>query len=197
MVPRTRMPRKVTASPKIKGFKPFGGSAGDSNQPAVNLLLEEYEALRLCDYDHFNHEEAASMMGVSRPTFTRIYAAALKKIAQSFVTGRTLIIEGGHVYFDSEWYYCKVCECRFNHPGETGKPSDCPLCGATETASLKQETTGNVTRPAPKKIVFGCEHCGNEESVPASELEEVQRCPVCHASMVLKMNQDCGLNECL
>lgn len=197
MTPRSRMPRKVTASPKIKGFKPFGGSAGDTSQPAVNLLLEEYEALRLCDYDHFNHEEAASMMGVSRPTFTRIYAEALKKIAQSFVAGRTLIIEGGHVYFDSEWYYCKKCKCRFNHPGEAGKPSECPLCGAAKTATLKQNTTGNVTLPSSKKIEFRCAHCGLEEAVPASEMEDAQRCPVCHASMSLKVKQDCGLNECL
>src|SRR6056297_3636102 len=98
MTRRSRTPRKIAGQPKIKGLKPFGGEAGQKHMPVVNLLMEEYEALRLCDYDQFNHEEAAALMGVSRPTFTRIYADALKKIAQSFVQGRKIIIEGGHVY---------------------------------------------------------------------------------------------------
>lgn len=197
MSPRSTMPRKVNELPKIKGYKPFGGDKGHQSLPAVNLLLEEYEALRLCDYDHFNHEEAASMMGVSRPTFTRIYASALEKIAKAFVHGRALIIEGGHVYFDSAWYYCKACECRFNHPGEEKHPTECPLCGATELASLKQESADNLHLPSSGKVVFRCEHCGVEEEVAASEMEGMQRCPVCHAPMTFKMNQDCGLNECL
>jgi predicted DNA-binding protein (UPF0251 family) len=191
------MPRKVTAPPGIKGFKPFGGAAAGQNTEAVTLLLEEYEALRLCDYDQYNHEEAASLMGVSRPTFTRIYAAALKKIAQAFVAGISIIIEGGHVYFDSEWYYCKVCECRFNHPGEADPPSGCPLCGATATTAIPQESSGSGMLPSSGKIIFRCEHCGLEEGIPASEVEGVVHCPACHASMSLKMNQGCGMNDCL
>lgn len=191
------MPRKVTELPKIKGFKPFGGTRVEKHQPAVTLLLEEYEALRLCDYDHFNHEEAASMMGVSRPTFTRIYASALEKIAQSFVHGRTIIIEGGHVYFDSAWFCCNACGCRFNHSGEKKQPTECPLCGANAIVSLNRKSVEKAHLPSSKKVVFRCDHCGVEEELAASEMEGVQRCHICHAPMVLKMNQDCGLNECL
>ncbi len=197
MTPRSRTPRKIAGQPKIKGLKPFGGEAGQKHMPVVNLLMEEYEALRLCDYDQFNHEEAAALMGVSRPTFTRIYADALKKIAQSFVQGRKIIIEGGHVYFDSEWYYCSSCECRFNHQGTHEQPAECPLCGAGEIKPFKQEPPGKVGLPSSKKIVFRCEHCGIEEQVPASESQAVQKCHVCHDAMILKTEPDCGLNECL
>lgn len=142
MSPRAKMPRKVTELPKIKGFKPFGENRRGRNHPEVNLLLEEYEALRLCDYDHHNHEEAASLMGISRPTFTRIYASALEKIARSFVEGRMMIIEGGHVYMDSDWFYCKECKCRFNHPGALQSPTECPLCGSNIIGPLKEESAG-------------------------------------------------------
>jgi hypothetical protein len=50
-------------------------------------------------------------MGVSRPTYIRIYASALQKIAKAFVEGRLIFIEGGKVYFDSDWYRCNTCEC--------------------------------------------------------------------------------------
>ena len=64
--------RKVSSPPVIKGFKPYGLEAGKQNSGFVNLLYEEYEAIRLSDYDHLNHQKASVMMGVSRPTFTRI-----------------------------------------------------------------------------------------------------------------------------
>jgi len=81
--------------PSIKGFKPYGlDSEGTAAEP-VTVLFEEYEALRLSDYDSLNHHQASVMMGVSRPTFTRIYASALQKIAVAFVEGRQITIEGG------------------------------------------------------------------------------------------------------
>jgi len=137
MSPRSTTPRKVSELPVIKGFKPYGGVPGDKKS-AINLLLEEYEALRLCDYDHLNHQEAADLMGVSRPTFTRIYASALEKIAKSFVEGQRIIIEGGHIYFDSHWCYCKSCECRFSNPSKKDEQNVCPLCGSRNVSSMKE-----------------------------------------------------------
>ena len=72
----------------------------------INLLYEEYEALRLCDYSMENHNRASEIMEVSRPTFTRIYASARQKLASAFVEGRQIVIEGGKVYFDSDWHIC-------------------------------------------------------------------------------------------
>ena len=38
-------------------------------------------------------------MNVSRPTLTRIYAKARKTVAEAFVEGKSLVIEGGSVDF--------------------------------------------------------------------------------------------------
>lgn len=132
MSPRVRVLRKVLSPPSFKGYKPYGGVSGKQNSESVNLLFEEYEALRLSDYDKLNHHQASIMMGVSRPTFTRIYASALQKIAQAFVEGREIIIKGGKVYFDSNWYHCDGCLCYFNNPKEENTVENCTLCGSLQ-----------------------------------------------------------------
>jgi uncharacterized protein len=125
--------------PVIKGYKPYGRDAGKQVPEPVNLLFEEYEALRLSDYDGMNHQEASMLMDVSRPTFTRIYASALKKIARAFVEGRPLVIEGGKVHFDSEWYHCMHCHCYFNNPEKERAVEHCPLCGHEKIARYEKD----------------------------------------------------------
>jgi predicted DNA-binding protein (UPF0251 family) len=93
--------------PKMQGFKPYGIPCGELG--SVTLLLEEYEAIRLLDYDGLTQEQAAEQMNVSRPTLTRIYEKARQAIAKAFVEGKMLAIEGGNVQFESQWYRCKRC----------------------------------------------------------------------------------------
>ena len=62
---------------------------------AVELTVEEYEAIRLMDYLGLNQEEAAAQMGVARTTVQRIYAQARRKLAAFLVEGRPLQIGGG------------------------------------------------------------------------------------------------------
>lgn len=191
MSPRSRTPRKISKPPKIKGFKAYGGELGEQKQSAINLLLEEYEAIRLCDYDHLNHQEAAELMGVSRPTFTRIYASALEKIAHSFVLGRGIIIEGGHIYFDSNWCYCKDCESKFSNPSKRDEKITCPLCGSLEVSSVKESGSNE------KKVVFRCHQCGVKKEVSASEAKSEQLCQICKIPMTPELETNCGLKECL
>jgi len=132
MSPRRKTLRKVVSPPIIKGFKPVGLQEKNLVTEPVILLLEEYEALRLCDYDHRSQLEASVYMCVSRPTFTRIYASALQKIATAFVEGRQLVISGGKVYFDSDWFECQSCNCYFNNPEKERVITDCPLCGSQQ-----------------------------------------------------------------
>lgn len=128
MSPRIKTLRKVLNPPIIKGFRPYGNVGYDQDAEAVNLLFEEYEALRLCDYDYCNHHQASVIMGVSRPTFTRIYGSALQKISKAFVEGRQISIDGGKVYFDSDWYKCLDCGSYFNNPEKQIIIEFCPLC---------------------------------------------------------------------
>lgn len=80
-----------------------------SNSDSVKLTFAEFESIRLADYNNLPQDQAAKTMNVSRPTFTRIHNRALKQIAQSFVEGRPIEINGGHYEFDKEWYRCKKC----------------------------------------------------------------------------------------
>ena len=99
--------RKICTPPRMKGFKPFGMWMGE-NTP-VTLKLEEYESIKLVNYDMLQQEEAAIHMNVSRPTFIRIYNMALKQIAKSFVEGKQIEIVGGSYELEKDWYRCKKC----------------------------------------------------------------------------------------
>lgn len=136
MSPRHQRLRKVINPPQIKGYKPYGPEMTRADATPVILLYEEYEALRLCDYDQMNHHRASVEMEVSRPTFTRIYAQARRKIATAFVEGRPMAIEGGKVYFDSDWYHCHACLCHFNNPEREVKIEQCPLCGSQKIDNI-------------------------------------------------------------
>jgi len=183
-MPRIKTLRKVLSPPIIKGFKPYGPGSGTLNQEPVNLFFEEYEALRLSDYDRLNHHQASVLMGVSRPTFTRIYASALQKIARAFVEGKQISIEGGKVYFDSDWYQCAGCGCNFNNPEREKMVENCPLCGSRQIVSFdfpNDDDEGNS-----QEFVCVCPHCGFEQEhqpgIPCNHLV----CPKCTKKMKRK-----------
>jgi predicted DNA-binding protein (UPF0251 family) len=91
----------------MAGFKPFGFSL--SSIDTVNLQYDEYESINLVNYQDLQQDAAAEKMGVSRPTFTRIYNSALKKIARAFVECQAIKIEGGNIEFNKQWYKCRKC----------------------------------------------------------------------------------------
>ncbi len=107
----------------MTGFKPFGIPRSVTGE--VYLQYDEYEAIRLLDYEGLLQEEAAERMNVSRPTLTRIYAKARKTVAQAFVEGKALVIEGGNVDFGGKWYRCRNCNTvmdgRHRHQHSCGK----------------------------------------------------------------------------
>ncbi|MEZ7868054.1 MAG: DUF134 domain-containing protein [Paludibacteraceae bacterium] len=106
-MPRPKQNRKISNPPLMQGFKPFGIPRRMLN--SVTLLYDEYEAVRLLDYEGMNQDQAAVQMNVSRPTLTRIYEKARKTIAQALVEGNMIMIEGGNVQFDRAWYRCRRC----------------------------------------------------------------------------------------
>lgn len=119
--------RKMTNPPRFKGYQPVG--LLEESIPVV-INYEEYEAIRLSDFEFYNQVDSARAMGVSRPTFTRIYESARRKVAQAFVSGKPIVFEGGKVYFDSDWYSCNTCGCWFNHPAKEEEVACCALCGS-------------------------------------------------------------------
>jgi len=128
----------MVSPPKFKGFKPYGYYAKE--QETVNMLFEEYEAIRLCDYELLNQSEASEFMGISRPTLTRIYESARRKVAKAFAEARTIVIEGGKVYFDSEWFLCKKCGSHFNNPDKKKKLNNCPVCNSISILKINESS---------------------------------------------------------
>ncbi|WP_299781583.1 DUF134 domain-containing protein [uncultured Formosa sp.] len=123
-MPRPKKKRKVNHPPKMQGFKPFGIAFCDSER--VIMKYEEYEAIKLVIYDDLSQDVAADNMEVSRPTLTRIYNSALKKIGQAFVEGKSIIIDGGEFEFDKDWFKCKRCFKLIDGVKNNPKCGDCP-----------------------------------------------------------------------
>ena len=66
------------------------------------MSIDEYESIRLIDYEGLNQEECAKSMDVARTTVTSIYDSARKKLAQLLVEGKTLCISGGAYRISSD-----------------------------------------------------------------------------------------------
>jgi len=175
---RLKIPRKITSTPIVKGFKPYGPELEGVKKEPVILNFEEYEALKLCDYDMYTHHLASIVMNVSRPTFTRIYASARMKISKAFVEGRQIEIEGGKIYFDSDWFQCNACGCNFNNPLKNIPIQNCPLCGSSSIESYSEEIQGN-NNPETNEDFCVCLKCGytkkHHYGVPCRN----EVCPTC------------------
>ncbi len=99
-MPRPQKDRLVHTPPLFSEFKPIG--TGKNLLAPVTLTIDEYEALRLADFEALSHEEAAEDMEVSRSTFTRLVEKARHKIADFIINGKLLSIDGGNIHFRSK-----------------------------------------------------------------------------------------------
>ncbi|MBN1118486.1 MAG: DUF134 domain-containing protein [Bacteroidales bacterium] len=133
-MPNRKRYRRITMPPQMEGFKPFGIPMREL-EPIV-LLFEEYEAIRLADYENLTQEEAAMKMNISRPTFTRLYDKARKVIAKSFVEGKAIFIQGGNYITDDYWYRCYNC----HETMITMKPAKhCRACDSDNITQLNSQ----------------------------------------------------------
>ncbi|MBZ4643047.1 MAG: uncharacterized protein PWQ25_1600 [Deferribacteres bacterium] len=92
---RTDKLRVVRSLPSKHEFKPSG--VPSARLKKIGLTLDEYEAIRLADFEGFSHEDAAKLMNISRPTFSRVVEKARRKLSEFIVEGKKLVIEGGNV----------------------------------------------------------------------------------------------------
>lgn len=87
--------RMINALPGDYYFKPRGIPLAYLEE--VTLGLDEFEAIRLADFEGLYHDEAAKRMKISRATFGRVLSAGRKKTAEALLAGKALKIEGGSV----------------------------------------------------------------------------------------------------
>ncbi|MFT9055494.1 MAG: DUF134 domain-containing protein [Ethanoligenens sp.] len=109
-MPRGFKCRRVCSLPDIRVFKPQSACNG-----TVSLKIEELEAVRLCDMEGLEQDEASLSMNVSRATFQRMLYEARRKIAEALCKGMAIEIGGGNYELAERPCACarKCHNCRF------------------------------------------------------------------------------------
>jgi predicted DNA-binding protein (UPF0251 family) len=181
--------RKMLRPPLIKGFIPYGGQV--QSEEKVVLLMEEYEAIRLMDYEMLTQQSAAKMMDVSRPTFTRIYDSARKKISRAFVLSLEIEIDGGNVELMGQWYSCNKCNAIFETPEGNIDDLYCSHCNSTDLNNVNEKLLNfeklkynyHQHKNAKNESDCVCSECGfkisHKRGVPCRKV----KCPKCNISL--------------
>lgn len=115
-MPRPKKCRQILEMPSSTAFTPIARQSVKRACTAIAMPFDEYECIRLIDFEGFSQEKCAEMMGVSRTTVQGIYAQARRKLASFLVEARPLIIEGGDYVLSEQT--CPKMNCkrkRWNH----------------------------------------------------------------------------------
>lgn len=124
-MPRPKKHRHVCCMPQSTAFGPVSTVSGGTN--TVIMTVEEYETLRLIDYEGLMQEECAERMNVARTTVQRIYNDARKKTAEFLVGGKALLIEGGDFVLCDDscngHYNCGKCNGKGRRHGFSNDPA--------------------------------------------------------------------------
>ena len=95
-MPRPFKCRRIEQLPVYRSFSPDDITAAES----VQMTVDEYETLRLLDDEGLTQEACAARMNIARTTVTAIYDSARRKVADTLVRGKRLLITGGSCSFE-------------------------------------------------------------------------------------------------
>ena len=84
--------RIIRMPPGNYSFIPIAPDGTPVPGPPVQLLPDEYEALRLVYLEGLKQEEAAKMMGVSRGTLWRALQSGRRKLVEAIVHKRPIVL---------------------------------------------------------------------------------------------------------
>ncbi|MCG3720938.1 DUF134 domain-containing protein [Vibrio cincinnatiensis] len=88
---RPKIPRQICGFPAQSCFKPNGIPMAQLE--AVSIQADEFEALRLVDYQGMQQQEAAIVMGISRQTLANLVKSARRKVSDCLLHGKALLME--------------------------------------------------------------------------------------------------------
>lgn len=144
-MPRPTEKRHVKGPPPCGFFKPAGIRAVDLEE--VCLTVDEFEVLRLIDYEGVYQEKAADAMGVSRQTVGRMAERARRKVADVLVNAKALRIEGGaYVTGGTRSFACGGCGHQWELPYGTPCSDECPECGDKDVARADEDNAERSCR---------------------------------------------------
>lgn len=98
--------RRICQIPKITHFFVENGTA---LRDEIVLTYDEYETVRIIDFEGMSQEECAEHMNVARTTAQLIYNSARRKLAEALVYGQGIRIEGGNVTLCDGKASCVSC----------------------------------------------------------------------------------------
>lgn len=119
-MPRPSRCRRICAAPRVETFCPNGCAEGEP----ILLTLDEYEVIRLVDFEQQTHEQCATQMDISRSTVQEIYESARHKIAACLVHGKPMRITGGNyrICGGREHPLCRrSCQAQETHDKQKGE----------------------------------------------------------------------------
>jgi len=91
---RPKKVRFIQKMPKIIQFSPRG-KPGRPDE--IELTLDQFEAIKLADYQGFEQKDGAKVMKLSRASFGRIVREARFKLSDALVNGKIIKIRMGNV----------------------------------------------------------------------------------------------------
>jgi predicted DNA-binding protein (UPF0251 family)/DNA-directed RNA polymerase subunit RPC12/RpoP len=127
-MPRKKLHRMVTREPPVSVYKPAGIPAMELEE--ILITIDEFEALRLADFEGLSQRNASLAMKISQPTFNRILSSARHKVASGLVQGQVLRIEGGRYVLADGSGTLKCLDCGTTLDMTAEDKSRCPKCGS-------------------------------------------------------------------
>lgn len=118
--------RRVTGKPVASAFQPIDPPSCQTTEDVI-LTLDEFEAIRLSDFEGLYQEQAAEKMNISRATYGRVLESAHRKLARMLVSGALLRIESGPVCVRGGLQQtCRFCSARLESAPHG--PASCVSC---------------------------------------------------------------------
>ncbi len=189
-MPRPRRFSRILGKPRVCRFEP-DMVGGDETEP-LNITMEDFESLRLKDYQDIQQKKAAELMDISQPTFHRTLGSARKKITQALVEGKIIQIKGGDYIMDKKRYQCK--NCGFEWQSSSKEYDKCPDCdsenielvgvtegsqGGTTPGLGRRRGAGGRGMGAGPPRVCKCTECGYESPKTPGVPCRDTKCPKC------------------
>ncbi len=137
-IPRKKLHRRVHQEPPVSVFKPAGIPARDLDE--ILITVDEFEAIRLADFEGMSQREASVTMQISQPTFNRVLSSARSKIAKGLVQGDVLRIEGGRYLLEDGTGVLLCVACGYTLDMKSDDRSSCPKCNSTNLRWNRWET---------------------------------------------------------
>lgn len=110
---RPRKHKNICSIPTLQSF-----NKNRTSKEQVNITIDEFEVIRLIDYEGLTQMECAKQMQVARTTITSVYDNVRYKISDSIINNKEIVINGGDF---------EICKNITHCCGHCGK-SKCPRC---------------------------------------------------------------------